>query len=154
MSPPKAEEMFASARQTMPSIDVEIFGGLTVLFDVDEIVTALESLKRQIFDIVLQLQATYIDKAITVEIARQMEESLRLWSFSEAHTAGRLRLNSFCSINLASHVRLRFSRADDYVNYEPSDPPVRKRSIYKLCQSCRHQMQPGKLLDWLLGQHL
>ena len=104
---PYAEKMLASAWQALLKMDAQLCGEQALLFDADEVVPALDSLKQQSVDIILQLQVTFTDAAMTMEIVRQTEIPLLLWSFPEPRSGGRLRLNSFCGINLAAHALSR-----------------------------------------------
>lgn len=53
---------------------------------------------------ILLLQVTFTDASMTVEIARAYPGlPLGIWAFPEPRAGGRLRLNSFCGLNLAAH---------------------------------------------------
>ena len=53
------------------------------------------------------------------EIAGKLEVPLVLWTFPEARTGGRLRLNSFCGVNLAQHTLSRRGKALENVHGAP-----------------------------------
>ena len=118
---PYAEQVLASAWQSLRSLDVELCGEQTILFDGDQVVPALESLKQQSVDLIIQLQVTFTDAAMTMEIVRQIDVPLLLWSFPEPRSGGRLRLNSFCGINLAAHALSRAGLTYEYVHGAPDD---------------------------------
>ncbi len=40
---------------------------------------------------------------MTLELAKAIDAPLAIWAFPEPRSGGRLRLNSFCGLNLASH---------------------------------------------------
>ena len=46
---------------------------------------------------------TFTDASITVKIAKTFSSNIGIWSIPEPRLGGRLRLNSFCGLNLASH---------------------------------------------------
>jgi L-fucose isomerase-like protein len=119
-----AEQVLASAWQSLCSLDVELYGEQTVLFDADQVVPALESLKQQSVDLIIQLQVTFTDAAMTMEIVRQTDVPLLLWSFPEPRSGGRLRLNSFCGINLAAHALSRAGLGYEYVHGAADDRRV------------------------------
>lgn len=121
---PFAETILESAWRALQQMGVELFGEKKLLFDADEVAPALASLKTQPLDIILQLQVTFTDAAMTMEIARQMDAPLVMWSFPEPRTGGRLRLNSFCGINLAAHALSRADLAYEYVHGMPDDASV------------------------------
>jgi len=121
---PFAEEILDSAWQTLSRMDIDVCGEKKLLFDAAEVTPALEALQAQPLDIMLQLQVTFTDAAMTMEIARQMDAPLVMWSFPEPRTGGRLRLNSFCGINLAAHALSRENLAYEYVHGMPDDEAV------------------------------
>ena len=49
---PYAEQVLASAWESLRSLDVELCGKQTILFDADQIVPALEPLKQQSVDLI------------------------------------------------------------------------------------------------------
>ncbi|MCB0062730.1 MAG: hypothetical protein KDE19_11465, partial [Caldilineaceae bacterium] len=58
------------------------------------------------FDLLLLLQASFADSSMAVQIAEAVRERgvpLLLWAVPDERDGGRLRLNSFCGINLAGH---------------------------------------------------
>ncbi len=124
-----AEEMLASAWQTLHRLDIEIAGTKHLLFNADEVVSALEQIKQHPLDILLLLQVTFTDAAMTLEIARQAGVPLLMWSFPEPRTGGRLRLNSFCGINLAAHSLSRAGLNYEYIHGEPDDPQATERLL-------------------------
>ncbi len=121
---PFAEAMLESAWMALTNLDIELFGEKKLLFDPAEIDPALESLNKQPLDIILQLQVTFTDAAMTMEIAGQSDAPLVMWSFPEPRTGGRLRLNSFCGINLAAHALSRAGLSYEYVHGMPEDAAV------------------------------
>ena len=121
---PFAETILESAWQALAHMDIELYGEKKLLFDADEVAPVLSSLKKQPLDLILQLQVTFTDAAMTMEIARQVSAPLAMWSFPEPRTGGRLRLNSFCGINLAAHALSRADLSYEYVHGMPDDASV------------------------------
>ena len=72
-------------------------------------------------DMVLLLQASFADSTMALQLARAIEAPLLLWALPEAQVGGRLRINSFCGINLAGHGLRRAGIAYDYIYAEPED---------------------------------
>ena len=64
---------------------------------------AIDSLKAADVDQILVLQVSFTDAVAMVEIARAFDLPLSIWAIPEPRTGGRLRLNSFCGLNLAAH---------------------------------------------------
>ena len=63
----------------------------------------MEALKGEALDVLLLMQVTFTDASMTVRIAENAAAPLAIWAFPEPRTGGRLRLNSFCGLNLAAH---------------------------------------------------
>lgn len=122
-----AKEVLDQAWESLAAMDCDIQGERTLLVDGDEARSALSALKEQNLDIILLLQVTFTDAAMTLEIARELGVPIVLWSFPEPRTGGRLRLNSFCGINLAAHTLSRANIAYDYVHGSPNDIDVLAR---------------------------
>ncbi|MEM7302179.1 MAG: hypothetical protein AAF468_13935 [Pseudomonadota bacterium] len=81
----------------------EFTGSRDLLFDADATNAALSDLASQPIDCVLVLQVTFTDAVAIVDIANTLEAPLSIWAIPEPRLGGRLRLNSFCGLNLASH---------------------------------------------------
>jgi L-fucose isomerase-like protein len=84
-------------------------------------------------DLLIVLQATFADSSMVMHLAEGVDAPVLLWAVPEARTGGRLRLNSFCGINLAAHALKRAGRAYDYV-YTPADeaPPSDPAALEKV----------------------
>ncbi len=119
-----AHEIQAEAIQALKNLDIDIVGTQELLFDADEVKKELTALAKERLDIVLLLQVTFTDATMTMEIARQLDAPLIMWSFPEPRTGGRLRLNSLCGINLSAHALSRAHLSYDYVHGTPSDANV------------------------------
>ena len=149
---PYAEKMLASAWQSLRKMNAQLCGEQTLLFDADEVVPALDSLKQQSVDIILQLQVTFTDAAMTMEIVRQTEIPLLLWSFPEPRSGGRLRLNSFCGINLAAHALSRAGLGYEYVHGAPEDNLVIEQiEVLAKAAAVRRSLKGAKV--GVIGQH-
>lgn len=81
----------------------ELAGPRGLLLDAPSARAAIEELKTARVDQVLVLQVTFTDASMIVEVARAFEQPLSVWAVPEPRTGGRLRLNSFCGLNLAAH---------------------------------------------------
>ena len=72
-------------------------------FDAGAVEGRLEEMVKNPPDLLLVLQLTFTDATMTVKLAETLDAPMVFWSFPEERTGGRLRLNSLCGINLASH---------------------------------------------------
>ena len=124
---PYAEEILAKAWKSLEALDVELIGKPELLFDADAVLAALPALKARRLDMLLLLQVTFTDATMTVELGKEIDAPLVMWSFPEERTGGRLRLNSFCGVNLASHALSRNDLAIDYIHDAPESPAAREQ---------------------------
>lgn len=104
---PYAQEMLAQAWQTLSGMDIELVGEPVLQFDAESALQILPALKQADLDLLLILQVTFTDASLTTEVVRDFPVPTAMWSFPEARTGGRLRLNSFCGVNLACHALSR-----------------------------------------------
>lgn len=81
----------------------ELVGPQSLLFDEDATKAAIAELKEASIDHLLILQVTFTDTTMTLLAANEFDQPLSIWSIPEPRLGGRLRLNSFCGLNLASH---------------------------------------------------
>lgn len=147
-----AEEVLASAWQTLEQLDVDLCGTQSLLFDAAEVIPALEDLREQSIDLLLLLQVTFTDAAMTLEVARQIDAPLLLRSFPEPRSGGRLRLNSFCGINLAAHSLSRYGLHYEYLHGAPDDRQAADQLVTlaraAAVKNSLHQTRVG-----VIGQH-
>ena len=100
---PYAEEVAKAAFASLDSLGAQIVGERSLLFDANSAEAALGLLKAHELDLILILQATFTDAAMTVKVAESVTAPLAIWAFPEPRAGGRLRLNAFCGLNLAAH---------------------------------------------------
>lgn len=110
-----AEEVAQQAFAALDTLGVELIGTRNLLFDAGAARAALGQLEAQKLDALLLLQVTFTDAATTVEFARAISAPLSIWAFPEPRSGGRLRLNSFCGLNLALHALGRDRRTAAYL---------------------------------------
>ncbi len=114
-----AQTVFASAWQGLQRLNAEIVGEEKLHFDADAALAAFATLNDSDIDLLLLLQVTFTDASVCAEIASRLEVPLVLWTFPEARTGGRLRLNSFCGVNLAAHTLSRKGKHLENVHGAP-----------------------------------
>jgi hypothetical protein len=98
-----AEELYAALRRRLSESGHAVRGGEALLFDAAATEAALAALRDQPLDLLLIVQVTFTDATMTVKVAEAGLAPLAIWAFPEPRTGGRLRLNSFCGLNLAAH---------------------------------------------------
>lgn len=116
---PFAEENLAAMLFALDDTGNEIVGSRELLFDEASTRSAIENLKTIGVDQVLILQVTFTDASMAVVIGQAFQEPLAIWSIPEPRLGGRLRLNSFCGLNLASHALGLNNRAFGWLYADP-----------------------------------
>jgi L-fucose isomerase-like protein len=100
---PFAEERLAAMLALLDRTGHEIAGLRGLLFDAAATDAALKELREAGIERLLILQVTFTDASMTVAAANAFDVPLLIWAVPEARLGGRLRLNAFCGLNLASH---------------------------------------------------
>lgn len=121
---PYAEEMAAKAFAVLDRAGIATAGPRSLLFDADAVRAAAADLKRAGVDRLLVLQVTFTDATTAVELAGLTVKPLAIWAFPEPRTGGRLRLNSFCGLNLALHALGRAGKQATYLYSAPDAPGI------------------------------
>ncbi len=121
---PFAEENLAAMLAALDRAGIETAGPRSLLFDADATRAAIGSLKDESIDRLLVLQVTFTDAGMAAEAANAFAQPLAIWSIPEPRVGGRLRLNSFCGLNLAAHALGLADRAFGYLHAAPDAPDV------------------------------
>ncbi len=100
---PFANENLAAMLAALDATGHDIIGPRDMLFDADATSSAIRDLQEAGPDLILLMQVTFTDASMTVAAANAFDQPLAIWSIPEPRIGGRLRLNSFCGLNLASH---------------------------------------------------
>lgn len=112
--------MLAVLDRTCRAAGREITGPRALLFDADAAETAVATMKDAGVDFLLLLQVTFTDASSTVAAASALEVPIGIWAIPEPREGGRLRLNSFCGLNLAAHALGLNGRRFSWVYADPA----------------------------------
>lgn len=117
-----AAEMMGRMRASLDGLGCAVHGPADLIMDLDGLRAAAAELLSEPIDLLLVFQASFADSTMVTELARTSAGApLLLWALPEERTGGRLRLNSFCGINLAGHALRRAGFTYDYVYAQPED---------------------------------
>lgn len=116
-----AEEKLAALTSLIVRSGHRIAGG-GLLFDAAATEAALEAIQRDPIDMLLIAQVTFTDATMAARIVETAGVPVGIWAFPEPRTGGRLRLNSFCGLNLAAHA-IGLSGASFSWAYADADDP-------------------------------
>ena len=98
-----------------------VSGSQDLVMDGAAVEARIAELAAADIDMVLLLQSTFADSTMALQLAQALEAPLLLWALPEAQVGGRLRINSFCGINLAAHGLRRAGVNTDYIYAPPAD---------------------------------
>ena len=100
---PFADQKLAAMLAALDATGHELIGPKELLMDDDAALSGIETLQAADVDQVLLLQVTFTDASMAVAVAAAFSQPLSIWAVPEPRLGGRLRLNAFCGLNLASH---------------------------------------------------
>jgi L-fucose isomerase-like protein len=122
-----AGKVFGEAWQQLQRLDATLVGEPRIHYEADAALAAFAVLKASDVDLLLVVQVTFTDAAVVTAIAEKLDVPLVVWTFPEERTGGRLRLNSFCGVNLASHTLSRRGRSLENAHGAPDSAEVLER---------------------------
>ncbi len=121
---PFAEEMLSGMWRDLEASGHTLVGAPTLLMDAAAAEAAMADIKVQMPDRILILQVTFTDAVMTCRIADSFEQPLAIWAVPEPRLGGRLRLNAFCGLNLASHALSLRGRLFSWRYAAPGEGPL------------------------------
>lgn len=117
-----ARELTAQVYAVVSEDGYTLTGSQDLVMDGAAIAARIAELAAAEIDMVLVLQSTFADSTMVTRLARALQgKPLLLWALPEAQVGGRLRINSFCGINLAAHGLRRAGIGYDYIYALPDD---------------------------------
>ncbi len=114
-----AKEKLSQCVDFLHSTEHKIFGNWELLLDESNLMREIENLKETPLEFILILQATFTDAQITSKISTSFNLPLGIWAFPEPRLGGRLRLNAFCGLNLASHCLAQKNQKFSWIYADP-----------------------------------
>lgn len=121
---PYAEERLGEMLAALAAAGAKLAGPRGLLFDAAATRAAIHELQAADIDRILILQVTFTDASMTIEIANAFDLPLAIWAIPEPRSGGRLRLNSFCGLNLASHALGLNGRKYGTLYADPLSPDI------------------------------
>jgi len=118
---PLATQVADQARAQLKAAGFLLTGPETLITTLDDVQHASQALADNPPDLLLVFQATFADSTMVMSLAQAIDAPLLLWAVPESPNGSRLRLNSFCGINLAGHALTRNGVHYDYVYAAPDD---------------------------------
>jgi L-fucose isomerase-like protein len=122
-----ANDTIDRARGSLTTAGMTLLGPANAITNASEATAALGRLNPDEVDVMVVLQATFADSQMVRSLAGSVTAPLLLWAIPEAPAGGRLRLNSYCGVNLAAHALKRAGLRYESVYAEPGDADVVER---------------------------
>ena len=143
-----AKDKIDLAYQYLSQIPITLVDKIELITDLAGAQRIAESMAKDPPDLLLVFQATFADSTMITNLVEGIDSPLLLWAIPEDHTGGRLRLNSFCGINLAAHALTRAGYRYETI-FAPPDDPKAADKILNLALAGRARKV---LLDARLGR--
>ena len=121
-----AKEMTAQVHARV-SQAYNVIGSQDLIMDGEAVDARIAELRSAAIDMILMLQASFADSTMILQLAKAIDAPLLMWALPEAQVGGRLRINSFCGVNLAAHGLRRAGLRYDTVYAAPDDATAYKR---------------------------
>ncbi|MXV92674.1 MAG: fucose isomerase [Chloroflexi bacterium] len=124
----------------------DLCGSPELVMDADAVGARIDELAEARLDMLLLLQASFADSTMALELARAIDAPLLLWALPEAQVGGRLRINSFCGVNLAAHGLRRAGIAYETIVAAPDDPKAHaKLHDFARAASVKRRLQGARI---------
>ena len=128
--------------------DYTLLGSTDLVMDAEAAQARIDSLASDPPDMLLLLQSSFADSGMALDLARAVDAPVMLWALPEAQVGGRLRINSFCGVNLAAHGLRRAGIPYETLYAEPDDSAAHE----KLRDFARAAQVKGRLNGARIGR--
>ena len=122
-----ARQETAKVYEAIGQAGFTILGSQDLIMDGAAIDARIAELAAAEIDMILMLQASFADSTMVLQLARAIDAPLLMWALPEEQVGGRLRINSFCGINLAGHGLRRAGIRYDYIYAAPDDAAAQEK---------------------------
>ena len=139
-----AKERLTTSLKFLSSTNHNIFGSCELLLNEQDALQEINKLRKENLDFVIIIQVTFTDSSTILKIATCLEKPIGIWAFPEPRQSGRLRLNAFCGLNLASHT-LGLNNIPFSWIYE--NPENMNDTKFKILINSNNSKRPKKILE-------
>ena len=138
-----AKERLTASLNYLSSTNHNILGSCELLLDEQDALNEINKFKNEDLDFIIIIQVTFTDSSTLLKIASCLEKPIGIWAFPEPRQSGRLRLNAFCGLNLASHT-LGLNNIPFSWIYE--NPEKIKEAKFEILINSKNSKRPEKIL--------
>ena len=147
-----AREVTAQIFAAVTDRGYQVVGSQELIMDGEAMGARIAELTAAQIDLALVVQSTFADSTMALDLARAIEAPLLLWAIPEDVVGGRLRINSFCGINLAAHGLRRAGFRYDTVYAAPGDDAASdKLHSFAVAAAVKRRLAGARI--GRLGQH-
>lgn len=149
---PFAVEMLHEARQNLNAHAFDLVGPQDLIMDLETAGAVALELETADIDLCVIFQASFADSTMVTTLLEKLDALPVLWAVPEAHTGDRLRLNSFCGINLAGHALTLKGIEYEYIYASPDDHQVpEKLKVLAKAGQVKRRLKSARL--GVIGEH-
>ncbi len=130
----------------------DVIGSPELIMDGGAIDARIAELSAGDIDMILMLQSSFADSTMILQLARAIDAPLLMWALPEERVGGRLRINSFCGINLAAHGLTRAGLRYDYI-YAAADDEAAFKKLHNFAIAARVKKRLAETRIGRLGEH-
>lgn len=145
---PLAQDMTEQVFSQLSNADFRLSGSTELIMDGDSLQSRITEIESAQPDMLLILQSSFADSSMIVQLAEAFDIPLMMWALPEERVGGRLRLNSFCGINLAGHGLRRAGFRYEYVYAVPDD----EKALQKVTSVASAAMVKAQLKNAKIGR--
>ena len=147
-----ANEMFARMKSSLEKADYHLVGPEYLISDQALLEKAIDETDLGKADILLVFQATFADATMAKYLAENVDVPMVLWAVHEEPDGDRLRLNSFCGINLAGHALSRAKKKYGFIYALPeSEDGLKHLGLYAAAGKVRRVLRQSTV--GRIGEH-
>ena len=147
-----ARELTAQFYTEIQAAGYSVIGSQDLVMDGEAIDARIAELAAAEIHMILMLQSSFADSTMVLQLAQAVDAPLLMWALPEAQVGGRLRINSFCGINLAGHGLRRAGLRYDYI-YAPPDDPAAHAKLQTFAVAARVKSQLAGTRIGRLGEN-
>lgn len=147
-----ARELTKQVYDSISQAGYHVIGSQELIMDGAAIDARIAELASADIDLILMLQSSFADSTMALQLARNIDAPLLLWALPEAQAGGRLRINSFCGINLAAHGLRRAAISYDYI-YAAPDAESAREKLRNFASAARVKRKLAGVRIGRLGAH-
>ncbi len=130
----------------------DLVGSPELIMDGAAIDARIAELSAADIDMILLLQSSFADSTMILQLAQSIDAPLLMWALPEERVGGRLRINSFCGINLAAHGLRRAGLRYDYI-YAGADEEQAYKKLQSFAVAARVKKRLAGTRIGRLGEH-